>query len=84
MVCVASTYQQRTQEQRSKTEMTAMTKAQLIEALDAYPDDAPVVVALGTPWGHRLNRDDYYFTADGSAPDAISISTDPDKVVIEL
>lgn len=62
-----------------------MNKQHLIEAIKDYPDDAPVVVAVGFNGALQLQAEDYYWEAKaGGNIHAISVSDRTDAIVLEL
>lgn len=62
-----------------------MNKAQLIEAIKDYPDDAPVVVAAGFHGALKLPEAAYYWEdKPGGNIHAISVSDRTDAIVLEL
>lgn len=62
-----------------------MNKAQLIEAIKDYPDDAPVEVAVGFPGVATLPEADYAWSdKPGGNIRAISVSNNPGAIVLEL
>lgn len=56
-----------------------MTKAELLEAIKDYPDDAPVVVAIG----QHLSLIEYACYSSTTAA-AYSVGDDPVAIVLEL
>jgi hypothetical protein len=62
-----------------------MNKAQLIEAIKDYPNDAPVVVSVGFPGSATLAEQDYTWVGKpGGNIHAISVSSSTDAIVLEL
>ena len=57
-----------------------MTKAQLIEAIEHFPDDTPVVVALGL---QPVRRESFEWF-DDKYPMVWSVASRTDAIVLEL
>lgn len=59
-----------------------MNKRQLIEAIQGYPDDAPIVVARDAIVGRGIETG--YYTEDHRGGAIYSISSDPEVIRLEL